>query len=427
MFVDEVKILVKSGKGGNGISAFRHEKYMEYGGPSGGDGGDGGSVVFVVDEGMTTLVDLKYRKHVVAKCGDDGGQKNMHGATADDIIVKVPLGTMVFENATNRLICDLTHKDDRFVIVKGGRGGRGNARFATPRDQAPTTQENGQPAITMEIRVELKLLADVGLVGFPSVGKSTLISVVSMARPKIADYPFTTLVPSLGVVEVEGAKSFVMADLPGIIEGASHGLGLGLQFLKHIERTRVIVHIVDMAGSHDRDPYEDYLTINNELKEYKYLLSKRPQIVVANKMDLPEAQANIKTFRDKLGSDIEVFEIAAITQQGVKALLKKISEVLSVTPLFDIYKENDPEDEVIYRYEPKDTQFEVVKIGESTFEVKGNLIERLLQMTNFGNEESVKQLARRMRRFGVDDRLRTSGCKDTNTVRIGEYEFEFVD
>jgi len=427
MFVDEVKILVKSGKGGNGISAFRHEKYMEYGGPSGGDGGDGGSVVFVVDEGMTTLVDLKYRKHVVAKCGDDGGQKNMHGATADDIIVKVPLGTMVFENATNRLICDLTHKDDRFVIVKGGRGGRGNARFATPRDQAPTTQENGQPAITMEIRVELKLLADVGLVGFPSVGKSTLISVVSMARPKIADYPFTTLVPSLGVVEVEGAKSFVMADLPGIIEGASHGLGLGLQFLKHIERTRVIVHIVDMAGSHDRDPYEDYLTINNELKEYKYLLSKRPQIVVANKMDLPEAQANIKAFKAKLGSEIEVFEIAAITKQGVKALLKKISEVLSVTPLFDIYKENDPEDEVIYRYEPKDTQFEVVKIGESTFEVKGNLIERLLQMTNFGNEESVKQLARRMRRFGVDDRLRTSGCKDTNTVRIGEYEFEFVD
>jgi GTPase len=427
MFVDEVKIVVKSGKGGNGISAFRHEKYMEYGGPSGGDGGDGGSVVFVVDEGMTTLVDLKYRKHVVAKCGDDGGQKNMHGATADDIIVKVPLGTMVFENATNRLICDLTHKDDRFVIVKGGRGGRGNARFATPRDQAPTTQENGQPAITMEIRVELKLLADVGLVGFPSVGKSTLISVVSMARPKIADYPFTTLVPSLGVVEVEGAKSFVMADLPGIIEGASHGLGLGLQFLKHIERTRVIVHIVDMAGSHDRDPYEDYLTINNELKEYKYLLSKRPQIVVANKMDLPEAQANIKTFRDKLGSDIEVFEIAAITKQGIKALLKKISEVLSVTPLFDIYKESDPEDEVIYRYEPKDTQFEVVRVGESTFEVKGNLIERLLQMTNFGNEESVKQLARRMRRFGVDDRLRTSGCKDTNTVRIGEYEFEFVD
>jgi GTP-binding protein len=427
MFVDEVKIMVKSGKGGNGAVAFRHEKYMEYGGPSGGDGGDGGSVIFVVDEGMTTLVDLKYRKHVYARAGEDGGQKNMHGGNASDIIVPVPLGTMVFEHATNRLICDLTHKDDRFVIAKGGRGGRGNARFATPRNQAPTIQENGQPGVTMEIRVELKLLADVGLVGFPSVGKSTLISVVSQARPKIADYPFTTIVPSLGVVEIDGARSFVMADLPGIIEGASQGLGLGLQFLKHIERTRVIVHIIDMAGTHGRDPYEDYLTINNELKEYKYLLAKRPQIVVANKMDLPEAQKNIKTFREKIGEDIEVFEIAALTQQGVKNLLLKIAEVLSKTPLFDIYEETNAEDEVIYRYEPKDKEFKVIQINASTYEVTGKLIERLIQMTNFASEESIKQLARRMRRFGVDDHLRVAGCLNGNTVRIGEYEFEFVD
>ncbi len=427
MFVDEVKIVVKSGKGGNGALAFRHEKYMEYGGPSGGDGGKGGSIVFVVDEGMTTLVDLKYRKHIFARAGEDGGQKNMHGADAEDIIVPVPLGTMVFENTSGKLICDLTHKDDRYVIAKGGKGGRGNARFATSRNQAPQIQENGEPAVTLEIRVELKLLADVGLVGFPSVGKSTLISVVSAARPKIADYPFTTLVPSLGVVEIDGVRSFVMADLPGIIEGASQGLGLGLQFLRHIERTRVIVHLIDMAATHGRDPYEDYLTINKELSEYKMLLAKRPQIVVANKMDLPEAKDNLKVFKEKIGNEIEVFEIAAITKAGVKELMLKIAEVLSKAKLVDIYEEDEKEDEVVYRYEPKDKEFNIVNINETTYSVEGNLIVRLLQMTNFASEESIKQLARRMRRYGVDDKLREVGCKNGDTVRIGEYEFEFVD
>lgn len=427
MFVDEVKIVVKSGKGGNGALAFRHEKYMEYGGPSGGDGGKGGSIVFVVDEGMTTLVDLKYRKHIFARAGEDGGQKNMHGGDAEDIIVPVPLGTMVFENTTGKLICDLTHKDDRYVIAKGGKGGRGNARFATSRNQAPQIQENGEPAVTLEIRVELKLLADVGLVGFPSVGKSTLISVVSAARPKIADYPFTTLVPSLGVVEIDGVKSFVMADLPGIIEGASQGLGLGLQFLRHIERTRVIVHLIDMAATHGRDPYEDYLTINKELSEYKMLLAKRPQIVVANKMDLPEAKDNLKDFKEKIGNDIEVFEIAAITKAGVKELMLKIAEVLSKAKLVDIYEEDEKEDEVVYRYEPKDKEFNIVNINETTYSVEGNLIERLLQMTNFASDESIKQLARRMRRYGVDDKLREVGVKNGDTIRIGEYEFEFVD
>lgn len=427
MFVDEVKIVVKSGKGGNGALAFRHEKYMEYGGPSGGDGGKGGSIVFVVDEGMTTLVDLKYRKHIFARAGEDGGQKNMHGGDAEDIIVPVPLGTMVFENTTGKLICDLTHKDDRYVIAKGGKGGRGNARFATSRNQAPQIQENGEPAVTLEIRVELKLLADVGLVGFPSVGKSTLISVVSAARPKIADYPFTTLVPSLGVVEIDGVKSFVMADLPGIIEGASQGLGLGLQFLRHIERTRVIVHLIDMAATHGRDPYEDYLTINKELSEYKMLLAKRPQIVVANKMDLPEAKDNLKVFKEKIGNEIEVFEIAAITKAGVKELMLKIAEVLSKAKLVDIYEEDEKEDEVVYRYEPKDKEFNIVNINETTYSVEGNLIERLLQMTNFASDESIKQLARRMRRYGVDDKLREVGVKNGDTIRIGEYEFEFVD
>lgn len=427
LFVDEVKLLIKSGKGGNGALAFRHEKYMEYGGPSGGDGGKGGSVIFVVDEGMTTLVDLKYRKHIYAKSGEDGGQKNMTGADAPDIIIPVPLGTMVFDNNTGKMICDLTHKDDRAVIAKGGKGGRGNARFATSRNQAPQIQENGEPAEVVEARVELKLLADVGLVGFPSVGKSTLISVVSKARPKIADYPFTTLVPSLGVVEIDGVRSFVMADLPGIIEGASQGLGLGLQFLKHIERTRVIVHLIDMAATHGRDPYQDYLTINKELAEYKMLLSKRPQIVVANKMDMPQAKENLKVFKEKVGPEVEVFEIAAITQSGVKELMLKIALVLSQAKLVDIYEEDDKEDEVVYRYEAIDKEFNVIQINEKTYSVEGKLIERLLQMTNFASEESIKHLARRMRRYGVDDSLREHGCKNGDTVRIGEYEFEFVD
>jgi GTP-binding protein len=427
MFVDEVKLRVKSGKGGNGIIAFRHEKYVEYGGPSGGDGGDGGSVIFQVDEGLSTLMDLKYQRLIKAQNGSDGGQKNRHGKDGEDIIVKLPLGSMVFDDESNRLLCDLTHKDDYVIIAKGGRGGRGNARFATPRNQAPQIQENGEPSVERSLRIELKLLADVGLVGYPSVGKSTLISVVSSAKPKIADYPFTTLVPSLGVVNVEGIGSFVMADLPGIIEGASQGLGLGLQFLRHIERTRVLVHIIDIAGSHGRDPYQDYLTINNELKTYRFKLSERPQIVVANKMDLPESKDNLKAFKEKLGPSIPVFEIAAKTRQGIDELLKKIAEVLDQTPFFDIYEDTAVEDEMLYTYQTDEQPFEIIVINPHTYEVKGPLIDRLLYMTNFGNEESIKQLARRMRKSGIDDALREKGCKNTDTVRIGDYEFEFVD
>jgi len=425
MFIDEVKLKVKSGKGGDGIVAWRREKYIQFGGPAGGDGGRGGSVIFRADEGLSTLLDLRYKKIVKAEDGDKGGQKNMHGADGADVSVVVPVGTIVYEDVTNRVLCDLTKHGETAVVAPGGRGGRGNSQFATARNQAPEFQENGQPGMSLDLRVELKLLADVGLVGFPSVGKSTLISVVSASRPKIADYPFTTLVPNLGVVDVEGLRSFVMADMPGIIAGASQGLGLGLKFLRHIERTRVIVHIVDMAAAHGRDPYDDYLVINRELREYKFKLSERPQIVVANKMDVPGADENLKRFRAQAGPDLDIVPISALTKKGVKELLRKIVEVLDRTPFFDVYDDLDADAAELLRTGVPD--FTIAHPSDRVWEVLGPLVERLLAMTNFAIEDSVKLLARRLRRAGVDDELRHQGVRTGDTVRIADYEFDFID
>ncbi|MFL6516707.1 MAG: GTPase ObgE, partial [Bacillus sp. (in: firmicutes)] len=294
MFVDQTKIYVKAGDGGNGMVAFRKEKYIPKGGPAGGDGGKGANVVFEVNEGLRTLMDFRYQRHFKAPRGEHGMSKNQHGAGAKDMIVKVPPGTVVIDEKTKEVLADLVENGQQAIIARGGRGGRGNSRFATPANPAPELSENGEPGQEREVILELKLLADVGLVGFPSVGKSTLLSVVSSARPKIAEYHFTTIVPNLGMVETEDGRSFVMADLPGLIEGASEGVGLGHQFLRHIERTRVIVHVIDMAAMEGRDPYEDYLTINKELKEYNLRLTERPQVIVANKMDMPEAEENLK-------------------------------------------------------------------------------------------------------------------------------------
>jgi GTP-binding protein len=423
VFIDEVRLKVKSGKGGDGIVAWRREKYIEYGGPAGGDGGKGGSVVFRADEGLSTLLDLRYRKLIRAEDGGNGKIKNMHGADGEDVIVTVPVGSIIYEEGTNRVLADLTKHEESAVIAPGGRGGRGNAQFATSRNQAPEFQENGLPGMTLDLRIELKLLADVGLVGFPSVGKSTLISVVSGSRPKIADYPFTTLVPNLGVVDVEGIRSFVMADMPGIIAGASQGLGLGLKFLRHIERTRVIVHIIDMAATHGRDPYEDYLVINRELKEYRFRLSERPQIVVANKMDLPSAAQNLARFRTLVGPDVDVVPISALTRDGVSALLRKIVEVLDKTPFFDVYEDLEIGPTTIV----EGPEFMIVKHSEKVWEITGPLVDRLVPKTNFAIEDSVKLLARRFRRAGVDEELRRRGAKTGDTVRIADYEFEFVD
>ena len=300
MFVDLVRIKVSSGQGGDGIVAFRREKYVPMGGPAGGDGGNGGDIVLVGAEGISTLIDLKYNKQLLADEGERGKPKKMNGANGEHMIVKVPVGTTVFDNETDKVIGDITEDGQKLVICRGGRGGRGNVKFTTSRNTAPEICEKGEPGFTRMIRCELKVLADVGLVGLPSVGKSTIISIVSNSRPKIASYHFTTLNPNLGVVRVEEDRSFVMADLPGLIEGASLGHGLGLQFLRHIERTRVILHVIDMSGSEGRDPFEDYKVINNELVSYKYDLLKRPQIIIANKMDLPDAEEHLAMFREQL-------------------------------------------------------------------------------------------------------------------------------
>ena len=313
MFVDLVKIKVSSGKGGDGIVAFRREKYVPMGGPSGGDGGKGGDVIFVGNEGLSTLVDLKYNRVIAAEEGVGGRPKKMNGAGGADLIVKVPIGTTIYDDETDLVIGDITDHEQKVTICNGGRGGRGNVKFMTSRNTAPEISEKGEPGSTRKIRCELKVLADVGLVGLPSVGKSTIISIVSNSRPKIASYHFTTLNPNLGVVRVEDERSFVMADLPGLIEGASLGQGLGLQFLRHIERTRVILHVIDMSGSEGRDPFTDYQVINNELSSYKYDLLKRPQIIIANKMDLPGAEDNLELFKMELKENYLIIPISAAT------------------------------------------------------------------------------------------------------------------
>jgi GTPase len=430
MFVDQVKIYVKAGDGGNGIVAFRREKYVPNGGPAGGDGGRGANVIFEVEEGLRTLMDFRYKRHFKAPRGEHGMSKNQHGRGAKDMIVKVPPGTVVTDAETQEVIADLTEHGQRAVVAKGGRGGRGNSRFATPANPAPELSENGEPGQERDVVLELKLLADVGLVGFPSVGKSTLLSVVSAARPKIADYHFTTIVPNLGMVETEDNRSFVMADLPGLIEGAHSGVGLGHQFLRHIERTRVIVHVIDMAAVEGRDPYEDYLIINKELEEYNLRLTERPQIIVANKMDMPEAAENLAAFKEKLTDDHPVFPISAFTREGLRDLLFSIADTIEKTPEFPLLEEvedNPGENRVVYRHEEDTDKFRITRDPDGTFIISGDTIEKLFKMTNFASEESTRKFARQMRGMGIDDALRERGAKDGDTVRILKYEFEFVE
>jgi GTPase len=429
MFVDQVKVYVKGGDGGNGMVAFRREKYVPKGGPAGGDGGKGGDVVFEVDEGLRTLMDFRYQRHFKAPRGEHGMSKNQHGKNAKDMIVKVPPGTVVTDVETGEVIADLTEHGQRAVIAKGGRGGRGNTRFATPANPAPELSENGEPGQEREVMLELKLLADVGLVGFPSVGKSTLLSVVSSAKPKIAEYHFTTIVPNLGVVETEDGRSFVMADLPGLIEGAHSGVGLGHQFLRHIERTRVIVHVIDMAAIEGRDPYEDYVTINNELKEYNLRLTERPQIIVANKMDMPNAEENLAEFKKKLKDPYPIFPISAITRQGLRDLLFAIADKLEETPEFPLLEKAEEAGvhRVLYKHEAKQQDFTITRDPDGSFVLSGEKLERLFKMTDFSRDESVRRFARQLRSMGVDDALRERGAKDGDTVKLFDYEFEFIE
>ena len=423
-FIDRVKIYVQAGTGGNGTVAFRREAHVPKGGPSGGDGGRGGSVIFVATNSLSTLLDLRYYREYKAQNGEKGHAKKMHGADADDLVIRVPVGTCVYDDDTGNIIADLTKDGQRAVIAKGGRGGRGNARFASSRNPAPKICENGEPGEKFNLRVELKLLADGGLVGFPSVGKSTLLSVVSKARPQIADYHFTTIVPNLGVVQVKDGRSFVMADLPGLIEGASQGKGLGHQFLRHIERCRVIVHIIDMSGSEGRDPYEDYVTINKELGEYEYRLLERPQIIVANKMDGDEAEENLKKFKEKLG-DQKVFPIIAPIHEGIDAVLYAVADALETAP--DFFNQEEEQESVLYTYKEEEKPFTIHNKGNGVWEVTGKKVERLVQMASFTTDDGFQRFALQIRNMGIDDALREAGCEDGDTVRLYDFEFEFYN
>jgi GTP-binding protein len=342
MFVDKAKIYVKGGDGGDGLVAFRREKYVPEGGPAGGDGGRGGDVIFRVDEGLRTLMDFRYQRHFKADRGIKGRNKSQHGANAEHMIVRIPPGTVLIDDDTGEIIADMTRHGQHVVVARGGRGGRGNTRFATAANTAPELAENGEEGQERYVVMELKVMADVGLVGFPSVGKSTLLSVVSAAQPKIGAYHFTTITPNLGVVDVGDGRSFVMADLPGLIEGASEGVGLGHEFLRHVERTRIIIHVVDMSGSEGRDPFEDWVMINDELKQYNANLIDRPQIVAANKMDMPESEENLISFRERIAElrpDLEIMPISSLTRQGVQELLYRATDILDSIPVAPVVEE----------------------------------------------------------------------------------------
>ncbi|HDG2649064.1 TPA: GTPase ObgE [Staphylococcus aureus] len=430
MFVDQVKISLKAGDGGNGITAYRREKYVPFGGPAGGDGGKGASVVFEVDEGLRTLLDFRYQRHFKASKGENGQSSNMHGKNAEDLVLKVPPGTIIKNVETDEVLADLVEDGQRAVVAKGGRGGRGNSRFATPRNPAPDFSEKGEPGEELDVSLELKLLADVGLVGFPSVGKSTLLSIVSKAKPKIGAYHFTTIKPNLGVVSTPDQRSFVMADLPGLIEGASDGVGLGHQFLRHVERTKVIVLMIDMSGSEGREPIEDYKVINQELAAYEQRLEDRPQIVVANKMDLPESQDNLILFKEEIGEDVPVIPVSTITRDNIDQLLYAIADKLEEYKDVDFTVEEEESvgiNRVLYKHTPSQDKFTISRDDDGAYVVSGNAIERMFKMTDFNSDPAVRRFARQMRSMGIDDALRERGCKNGDIVRILGGEFEFVE
>ena len=423
-FIDRTSITVKAGDGGNGKSAFRREKFVPKGGPSGGDGGRGADVVFVVDNNMNTLLYFRYHRRFKGENGENGDIKNQYGHNAPTCIVKVPPGTIVKDADTGEVIADLTAAGERVVVARGGRGGRGNAKFSSSQNRAPTFAELGEPGESRSLSLELKLLADVGLVGYPSVGKSSIIACVSAARPEIAEYHFTTLTPVLGVVRVDDERSFVMADIPGLIEGAADGAGLGHDFLRHVERTKVILHVVDASGVEGRDPVEDYHRINAELKKYSEKIARRPQILVANKMDLPGAGENYARLEKLAAAEgIAIFPVSAATREGLAALIAETAKALDRyveepektdgIKVYDADKDEDPERITITRNDRGD------------FIVSGKALEKLVAMTNFGNDEALRRFQYIWRMKGIDSRLKKRGIKEGDTVHIGAMEFEF--
>lgn len=422
MFIDEVVLEIHAGDGGDGCIAFRREKYIPMGGPYGGNGGAGADIVFEVDTGLHTLLDLRYKKIIKGSRGEHGMGKNQNGKSREDYIIKVPQGTVVTDLDTNLIIADLKNKDSKAVICKGGRGGRGNTAFKTQSNPAPNYAENGEPGETRKIKVELKLLADVGLVGFPSVGKSTLISSVSHSKPKIAAYHFTTLSPNLGVCKDKLGRSFVMADLPGLIEGASQGAGLGDKFLRHIERTKIIAHVVDMSGSEGRDPVDDYKKINKELEEFSKKLIEKPQIVIASKMDIDGANKNLERFKKEI--NVDVYPISAINSLGLEEVLVRLADMLETLDDSPLYDDDMYEGHVLYTFK-KEAPYKIEKEG-NTFVVTGKEIEKLFRMTKF-TDEGIRRFTSKLRRMGLDDKLKEEGIMEGDIVRILDFEFEYRD
>lgn len=423
MFIDRVVIEVRSGKGGDGMIAFRREKYIDKGGPSGGNGGRGASIYLRCNSHINTLFNYRHSKTFIGDDGEKGGTKLKYGKYAKDVYIDVPVGTVVYDEDGHKFIGDLNEDGKVLLVAKGGRGGKGNACFKSSTNRVPKIAENGEPGETKRLILELKLLADVGLVGFPSVGKSTLLSVVSKARPEIADYPFTTIIPNLGVVSTKAGDSFVMADLPGLIKGAHQGKGLGLQFLRHIERCRVIVHVLDMSEC-GRDPYDDYLTIQNELKMYGFGLEKRPTVIVASKMDEEGAKEKLDILKTQI--EDEIYPISALTDEGLEPLLYKLADLLKVTPIFPLYdSEEEILDNKVYTLEESEPEFYLRRLNSDTFEIYGDKIVKFYKMTNISTDDGMMILIKKLRSIGVDDALENMGAVDGDIVKLCDFEFEY--
>lgn len=424
MFYDYVQIYIKAGDGGNGIVAFRREKYVPMGGPAGGDGGRGGHVIFVGDHSLHTLIDFKYRQHYKASRGVNGQNKNMHGAAGEDLRLRVPLGTLI-RNQDGQIIADIVDDGQEVIIARGGRGGRGNSRFATNRQKAPTVAENGEPGEELNLVLELKLLADVGLIGLPNAGKSTLLSKVTAATPKIANYPFTTLAPNLGVVDLDGESSFVIADLPGLIEGAATGIGLGHRFLRHAERTRLLLHVLDMAPSEQRTPLQALDIINEELRLYREDFLNRPMLIVANKMDMPGADENLTELKQKIGDKHEIFSISALTGDGLQPLLWRIAQILAQLPKTEPL--HDKKEQLRHTVVSAEEPFVITPDENSVWVVSGTRVEKLVAMTDLENDDAVRRMQHIFIKMGLEEALIKAGVAAGDTVRIGNNEFEYAE
>lgn len=422
MFIDEVTMEVTAGRGGDGCMAFLREKFVPMGGPNGGNGGKGADIIFKADEGLKTLIDLRYLKNVKGDPGLNGEGKNKNGKYAIDKIIKVPVGTTIKDQDTGLVIADLTKQGEEVIVAYGGKGGRGNVTLATRSNPCPSFAERGEPGEVRKIKVELRMIADVGLVGMPSVGKSTLLSMITNANPKIASYHFTTLSPNLGVVTTKDKFTYVIADLPGLIEGASEGTGLGHKFLKHIERTKIIAHIIDISSSEGRDPYNDYQIIRKELENFSPKLLNKQEIIIANKIDLPNAKENLEIFKKKVNKD--VYGISALNNQNLDTIINILAQLVKDTKEEILYDEDIQESHILYKFK-KEKPFTIIKENNS-FIIKGEQVEKIFKMINFNTEESISRFAKKLRKMGVDEELEKLGVKEGDIIKILDYEFEYT-